>query len=403
MKYVIIGNSGGAIGAVIGIREYDEDGEILLISDEDYHTYSRPLISYWLEGKITEEKMHYRDPNFYERMNVDTILGRRVSSIDKDVKAITLDDGSTYSYDKLLVATGSSPFIPPIKGIDNVDRRFTFTKFDDAKAISANVKSGERILILGAGLIGLKAAEALYPRDVDLTVVDLSNKILSSILDENASKIVGNHIKKKDLSLVLDTSVDEFDGNKAILSNGEIIEFDVLIVSVGVRPNISLVQDIDGECRRGIITNIRQQTSIPDIYAAGDCTESHDISSGTDKIIALLPNAFIQGEVAGKNMAGGDAKYENAIPMNAIGFFGLFTITAGIYDGDGCISQINGEGNQYERLCFKDGRLKGFILVGNVANATSYTAIIKAGIKIADDEIELLRTNPNSLLKKQIR
>ncbi len=400
MKYVIIGNSGGAIGAIVGIRAYDESGEILLISDENYHTYSRPLISYWLEGKVTEEKMHYRDLTFYDRMNVDTILGKRVSAIDRNAKTVTLNDGSIHSFDKLLVATGSSPFIPPIKGIENVERRFTFTKFDDAKAISADVKSGERILILGAGLIGLKAAEALYPRGVDLTIVDLSSKILSSILDENASKIVGDHVKKKDLNLILNTSVDEFDGNKAILSNGDIVEFDVLIVSVGVRPNISLIEDIDGECRRGIITNIRQETSISDIYAAGDCTESHDISSGTDKIIALLPNAFIQGEVAGKNMAGGDAKYENAIPMNAIGFFGLFTITAGIYDGDGCFSKISGEGNSYERLCFKDGRLKGFILVGNVANATAYTAIIKAGIKIADGELELLRTNPNSLLKK---
>lgn len=400
MKYVIIGNSGGAIGAIVGIRAYDESGEILLISDEEYHTYSRPLISYWLEGKVTEEKMHYRDLTFYDRMNVDTLLGKKVNSIDKNAKAVTLSDGSIHSYDKLLVATGSSPFIPPIKGIESVKRRFTFTKFDDAKAISADVKSGERILILGAGLIGLKAAEALYPREVDLTIVDLSNKILSSILDENASKIVGNHIKKKDLNLILNTSVDEFDGNKAVLSNGDIVEFDVLIVSVGVRPNISLIEDIDGECRRGIITNIKQETSITDIYAAGDCTESHDISSGTDKIIALLPNAFIQGEVAGKNMAGGNAKYENAIPMNAIGFFGLFTITAGIYDGDGCISKISGDGNSYERLCFKEGKLKGFILVGNVSNATAYTAIIKAGIKIADDEIELLRTNPNSLLKK---
>ena len=400
MKYVIIGNSGGAIGAIVGIRAYDESGEILLISDENYHTYSRPLISYWLEGKVTEEKMHYRDLTFYDRMNVDTILGKRVSAIDRNAKTVTLNDGSIHSFDKLLVATGSSPFIPPIKGIENVERRFTFTKFDDAKAISADVKSGERILILGAGLIGLKAAEALYPRGVDLTIVDLSSKILSSILDENASKIVGDHVKKKDLNLILNTSVDEFDGNKAILSNGDIVEFDVLIVSVGVRPNISLIEDIDGECRRGIITNIRQETSISDIYAAGDCTESHDISSGTDKIIALLPNAFIQGEVAGKNMAGGDAKYENAIPMNAIGFFGLFTITAGIYDGDGCFSKISGEGNSYERLCFKDGRLKGFILVGNVANATAYTAIIKAGIEIADGELELLRTNPNSLLKK---
>ena len=126
MKYVIIGNSAAAIGTIQGIREYDRDGQIVVISDENYHTYSRPLISYWLKGAVTEEKMLYRDADFYEKNDVDTLFGTRVTKINPDKKTVTIENGNEISYDKLMVATGSKPFVPPMEGLDKVEKKFTF-------------------------------------------------------------------------------------------------------------------------------------------------------------------------------------------------------------------------------------------------------------------------------------
>ena len=158
MKYVIIGNSAAAIGTIQGIREYDKDGQIVVISDENYHTYSRPLISYWLKGAVTEEKMLYRDADFYEKNDVDTLFGTRVTKINPDKKTVTIENGNEISYDKLMVATGSKPFVPPMEGLDRVEKKFTFMTLDSAKAVKEAVFEGARVLIVGAGLIGLKAA-----------------------------------------------------------------------------------------------------------------------------------------------------------------------------------------------------------------------------------------------------
>ena len=142
MKYVIIGNSAAGIGTVEGIREYDKDGEIVIISDESYDTYSRPLISYILKGQVTEENMRYRNADFYEKNKVTKMLGKRVASINADKKEVSLESGETVSYDKLMVATGSKPFVPPMTGLDRVAKKFSFMKLDDEKAVKEAVFDG---------------------------------------------------------------------------------------------------------------------------------------------------------------------------------------------------------------------------------------------------------------------
>ena len=246
MKYVIIGNSAAGIGTVEGIREYDKDGEIVIISDEKYDTYSRPLISYVLKEQVTYENMRYRNADFYEKNKVTKLLGKRVASINADKKEVSLEGGETVSYDKLMVATGSKPFVPPMAGLDKVTKKFSFMKLDDEKAIQKTVFDGARVLIVGAGLIGLKAAEALEHYNAKMTVVDLANRILPSILDEDASEIMQKHIESKGVKFILNTSVSEFTENTAKLANGETVEFDMVILAVGVRPNTELVKDAGG-------------------------------------------------------------------------------------------------------------------------------------------------------------
>lgn len=396
MKYVIIGNSAAAIGTIQGIRSVDTEGQIVVISDESYHTYSRPLISYWLKGAVTEENMRYRDEDFYEKNNVDTLFGTKVIKIDPSKKAVIIENGNEISYDKLMVATGSKPFVPPMEGLDKVEKKFTFMTFDSAKAVKEAVFEGAKVLIIGAGLIGLKAAEALEHYGADMTVVDLADRILPSILDIDASAIMQKHIESKGVKFILGTSVKEFSENSAVLANGETVDFDMVILAVGVRPNTELVSEAGGTVNRGIVTDNRQQVSdLKDVYAAGDCTESLDITTGQQKILALLPNAFMQGEAAGQNMAGREFYYLNAIPMNAIGFFGLHIITAGSYEGEAFV-ETDGERN-YKKLVTKDNELKGFILMGDVKRAGIYTSLIKQHISIDECDFELLKKAPQMM------
>lgn len=393
MKYVIIGNSAAGIGAVQGIREVDSEGQIVLISDEKYHTYSRPLISYLLKGRVTEENMIYRPLSFYEDNKVETMLGIRAVSVDSKDKKVILENGDAVSYDKLLIASGSKPFVPPMDGLDKVKNKFSFMKLDDVKAVSEVVKQGAKVLIVGAGLIGLKAAEALEHYGADMTVVDLADRILPSILDTEASDIMKAHIESKGVRFILGTSVKHFEENSAELTNGETVDFDFVILAVGVRPNTELAESAGGSVNRGIETDVHQAVKgVSDIYAAGDCTKSFDISSGTEKILALLPNAFMQGNIAGKNMAGSECCYLNAIPMNAIGFFGLHIISAGCYEGE---VYAEHEGSSYKKLFTKDNLLKGFILMGDkIERAGIYTSLIKEQIPLDEVDFESLKKNP---------
>lgn len=391
MNYVIIGNSAGAIGCIEGIRQMDQKGSITLISDEPHHTYSRPLISYLLYGKTDERRMKYRPDRFYEHNQVETKLGHTVVKIGKESKQLLLDNDEIVPYDKLLVATGSRPFVPPMEGLDQVKKQFTFMTLDDAKALEAAISPKSRVLIVGAGLIGLKCAEGICDKVGSIAVVDLADRILPSILDVPGSRMVQRHIEGQGIEFYLSDSVQRFEPGKAQLKSGKTLEFDVLVLAVGVRPNTSLIQSIGGEVGRGILTDDRCATSLPDIYAAGDCTESLDITTGQSRVLALLPNAYMQGECAGINMAGGEKRYDRAMAMNAIGFFGLHIITAGSYEGEDFVAQGK---ESYKRLFTKNNRLIGYILIGCIERAGIYTALIREQTPLDSIDFELVREKP---------
>lgn len=202
-KYVIIGNSTAAIGCVEGIRSKDKDGEIVLIASENHHTYARPLISYLLQGKTDEERMKYRPDSFYEENHVTAKLGETVTKLDTEKKTVTLKSGEEIPYEKLLVATGSTPFVPPMEGLDTVPEKFTFMSLDDAHTLESVLTKDSRVLIIGAGLIGLKCAEGIKERVKSITVVDLADRVLPSILDETGSAIVKDFLEKQGIEFHL--------------------------------------------------------------------------------------------------------------------------------------------------------------------------------------------------------
>ena len=392
MEYVIVGNSTAAVGAVEGIRALDKNGNITVISNEAHHTYSRPLISYLLQGKTDRERMKYRADSFYDDNGCKTVFGKNVSKIDKENKSVQLDDGASIPYDKLLIATGSSPFVPPMEGLDKVSKRFCFMSLDDANALEAALFPEARVLIVGAGLIGLKCAEGILARVGKITVIDLAPRILSSILDDEGAKMVQTHLEKQGVEFKLGVSVGKFTENTAELTSGEKVEFDILVTAVGVRPNVGLVKDAGGEVDRGIVVDDTMRTSIPDVYSAGDCVTSYDLSFGAKRILAILPNAYVGGRNAGTAMAGGNPPEMKSMPMNAIGFFGQHIITAGTYEGEVFETR---DAESYKKLFYSDDILRGFILIGNVDKAGIYTSLIREKTPLSEIDFGLVCKEPS--------
>ncbi len=379
-KYLIIGNSSGGIGAIEAIRKIDNKGTIAVISDEKFHTYSRPLISYFLAGEINYDRIFYRSSDFYEKKNVAPILGKKAIKIDFENKTVKLDDNSIIGFDKLLLATGGEPFVPKINGMDIYDY-FTFTTLNDALKLKHKLENEEikNVVILGGGLIGLKAAEGLHANGVGITVVELANRILSPVLDETAAELVKKVMEQKGIKIITNHTISEIVGengklNGVILDKGEKIHCDLVIIAIGVRPRIDLVKDSPIKINRGIVVDKNMRTTVPDIYACGDCAEVYDFILDNYRLTPLWPTAYVGGRIAGFNMAGIEKEYVWGTGMNSVDFFGFPVISAGF---------INPPENQemevlikhqpekmiYKKFLIKENRIVGMILVNEVDRA----------------------------------
>ena len=393
-RYVIVGNGVAAVGCIEGIRSVDAVGEITVVSGEKRAVYSRPLISYYLEGKTDLSRMNYRGADFYEKNGCRVLYGRRAVRIRKDGKEAELDDGSRVSYTGLCLATGSSPFVPPFEGLDSVENKYSFMTLDDALALEKGIGRESRVLIVGEGLIGLKCAEGLHALVKEITVCDLADRVLSSILDNDCAARMQAHLEQNGVRFLLSDTAVRYEKNTAFMKSGNQVDFDLLVLAVGVCANSSLVKDCGGKTERGILVDDHMGTSLPDVYAAGDCTQGMDASIGQQRVLAILPNASLQGYCAGVNMAGGDAVFDNAIPMNAIGFFGLHALSAGS-DCGGDVYEETDE-RHLKRLYSKDNRLTGFMLIGDVARAGIYTSLIREKTPLDTLDFERLKQTPTT-------
>ncbi|MBR7021726.1 MAG: NAD(P)/FAD-dependent oxidoreductase [Lachnospiraceae bacterium] len=404
-RYVIIGNGVAAAGCIEGIRSTDTEGEITVISAEKHEVYCRPLISYYLEGKTDLTRMNYRGEDFYTKNEVRVIYGESATAINPDEHTVTVSDGSVLPYDAVCVAAGSSPFVPPMEGLDTVEKKFSFLTLDDALALEQAITPESRVLIVGAGLIGLKCAEGIQERVASITVCDLANRVLSSILDDECAALMQRKLEEHGISFLLGDSVAKFErvagvegsaeGEGAFfgsyvahMKSGAEAPFDVLVLAVGVRANIGLVKAIGGNVNRGIVVDDRMATSIPGIYAAGDCAEGYDVTIGANRVLAIFPNAYMQGHAAGVNMAGGEELFDCGMPMNSIGFFGLHAMTAGAYEGE-CYEETTPE--SIKRLYVKDDLLKGFLLIGCHERAGIYTSLIRNRTPLSEIDFELMK------------
>ncbi len=398
MRYVIIGGSAAAIGCIEGVRSVDKTGEIILITGETEWNYSRPLISYLLEGKTTRDKMWCRPDSFFTRNGVTVKAGVLATTLDAGDRTVRLSTGEWLAYDRLLAATGSRPFVPPIPGLETVERTFCFQTLSDASALAEALRPESRVLILGAGLTGVKCAEGIRGLCAQIAIADLAPRVLPAVLDDTAAAMVQARMEEKGVRFYLNDSAAAFRGNTARLQSGTELEFDVLVTAVGVRPNTQLVADAGGAVDRGILVDGRCATTLPDVYAAGDCAQGYDAVSGEKRMLPLWPNAMLQGETAGINMAGGRADYTQGIALNASGVFGLHMVTAGSYEGESFTVQRDGS---YKRLVTADGVLKGVIMVGDVSRAGIYTDLIRKKKPLSEIDFDLIRESPQLMAFSQ--
>lgn len=398
MRYVIIGGSAAAIGCIEGVRSVDKTGEIILITGETEWNYSRPLISYLLEGKTTRDKMWCRPDSFFTRNGVTVKAGVLATALDAGDRTVRLSTGERLAYDRLLAATGSRPFVPPIPGLETVERTFCFQTLSDVSALAEALRPESRVLILGAGLTGVKCAEGIRGLCAQIAIADLAPRVLPAVLDDTAAAMVQARMEEKGVRFYLNDSAAAFRGNTARLQSGTELEFDVLVTAVGVRPNTQLVADAGGAVDRGILVDGRCATTLPDVYAAGDCAQGYDAVSGEKRMLPLWPNAVLQGETAGINMAGGRADYTQGIALNASGVFGLHMVTAGSYEGESFTVQRDGS---YKRLVTADGVLKGVIMVGDVSRAGIYTDLIRKKKPLSEIDFDLIRESPQLMAFSQ--
>ena len=460
--YLIIGNSAAGLAAASAIRSIDKKGKILVITNEEYKNYSKPLITYFIAGKVKLENIYFKNEQFYEDNNILLFNNINIKKIDFKKKLAFSDNNLNFTYKKLLFANGGTPIIPEIQVVEDnklinksenedkiinsinskakikkednskfnfnntlnsnnykeISGIFTLTSLTDAINIKKYIEENKikEAVILGGGLIGLKSAEALLEIGIKINIIELADRLLSATFDKNASLIIENQLKNNSSKIYTKNTInkifiknDKLIGNKLIgveLSNKEIIKSNLLIIAIGVIPDLRIIKESEKLNKKvpnygkGIYTDKYMKTSIVDIYAAGDVVENYDLLSGNNANIAIWPLAVKQGEVAGMNMAGISMEYNGGYFMNSIEILGIPSISIGFANlnkGDKdeieVIYDFKPEKNFYKKIVISEEKIIGVILVGNIDRAGIYNGLIKNKVNIAEIKENLVKEN----------
>jgi len=392
IKYLIIGNSAGGIGAAEAIRAVDKTGSITIVSDEPYPAYSRPLISEYLAYPCPIEKMAYRQPGFYEKKKIKTLFGEKVVRVDPEKHTVKLENGTTLEWQKLLLATGGTPVFPDMEG-NRLKGVFTFNRLDDAKAIDGflNQHRGRlRAVVIGGGLIGVSATEALLKRSVEVTIVEMKDWVLNTILDEEASVFEAQALVHAGTNIITGHTVEKINSCLlgevcgVTLDDGRVLPCEMVIIAIGVRPRLEVAAESGIKINRGIIVDRRMATSAPGIYACGDAAEAHDFVYGENRLTPVWPNACEGGRVAGLNMAGAPAEYQGGTAMNALRYFGVYIASAGLVTppDDSYETLINRYDGIYRKVIIKKGKLAGMVFAGDIEKSGIVYNLMKDGVSI---------------------
>jgi NAD(P)H-nitrite reductase large subunit len=369
-QHLLIGGGPAAMNAIETIRDLDGGTDaITLVSDEP--AYARMVLPYYLAGQIPEAQVYTADDAYYAALKVDRRIGARVRRLDPMAKSVTLQDGQNLSFDNLLIATGSSPTIPPIPGADlpGVYPLWTLAH-TEAVLQSARDKPRPEIVFIGAGFIGFIVLNAMYKRGWKLHVVEIADHVLPRMLDSDSAKLVENWLQRKGITLHLGTtvrSITEVNKRKQLtLTNGQHLETDLVVVATGIRPNKEFVDGTGIQVDDGILVNDRMQTNYPFIYAAGDVAQGPDLLGDRPAIHAIQPTAVDHGRVAGANMAGQNVRYPGSLLMNILDACGLQCVSFGRWSEATAetMTILNPDRPVYRKLLWTGDEITGAVFVG---------------------------------------
>ncbi len=392
MKYLIIGASAAGLSAALKIRELDVDGEIVILSEEKSLPYSKMSLPYLLSGECSkEEDLYLRIPE-----GVKLLLDKKVVSLKEERKVVKTETGEEFSYDKLLIATGAHPYIPEVekKGLPPI---LSIRNLEDISGLKERIKNSKekRVILSGAGLVNCEIADALLKIGVPSVFVIRSNRILSQILDEEGSRVIESVAKEKGIELLTGENiktVEERDGiTYATLESGKVLKGSCVVFGKGVRPSVDFLKGTRIKIGRSIRVDTYLQTSVKDIYASGDVTESKDLAYNDIRMHALWPVAVEQGKIAGANMVEGEIEYPEEVSRNILSIFEKTIFTGGISTENKFEVYKEHFAGEYRKILIHNDKLVGFVFVGEVDSPGVYLFIMKNKIDVSENINLLLK------------
>jgi NADPH-dependent 2,4-dienoyl-CoA reductase/sulfur reductase-like enzyme len=407
MTYVIIGAGPAGVIAAEALRKADPAGEVVLIGGEPEPPYSRMAIPYLLTGRIDEAGTYLRKQAGYYDTNRIAYRQATVESVDTVSKTVGLAGGGTQSYDKLLVATGASPVRPPVEGLDLPGVHHCWT-LADARDIMGLAHEGADVVLMGAGFIGCIILESLVGRGVKLTVVEALDRMVPRMMNEAAGNMIKDWCVNKGVRVLTSTKVTKLaqsDGRLAVaLDNGEQAAADLVVVATGVQSNIDFLEGSGVKTDTGIIVDRNMRSSVEDIYAAGDCAQGLDFSTGEWEVHAIQPTAVDHGRIAALNMAGKPTPFQGSLNMNVLDTAGLVSVSFGRWDGvegGDHAESIDADNFRYTRLEFDGDRIVGALSLGRTDHVGVLRGLIQTEIPLGAWKQKLM-ADPNRIVEAYI-
>lgn len=377
--YVILGNGIAGLQAAAAIRERDKTGDIVMVSEEPYRTYHRPMLTKSIMAELDEEQIAVQDASWYEENHIQLVLGKEVTEIQPETHTVILEDGSQFLYTKLIYAAGARCFVPPINGAGKKGV-VAIRGLKDVKEIETMLPSVKHVVVIGGGVLGLEAAWELKKSKCDVTVLEAAPMLMGRQLDEPAAELLKKIAKEQGIDIHTGVQVVEFTGedqvSSVLLADGREFPTELVIVSAGVRANAAVLEKSGVKTEKAVVVNERMETSAADIYACGDCAEFEGIN------YAIWPEASEQGRIAGANAAGDELIYQKV--SSGLSFHGMKTALFAAGDNGKNPNliyktvELKDMGKKhYQKLYFLNNRLCGVILIGDMSRMAELTEALE--------------------------
>ena len=396
MQHVIIGAGPAGVIAAETLRKTDPSCSIKLIGDETEPPYSRMALPYYLIDNINEAGTYLRKSDTHYADQDIEMIQDRAASVDPDAHTLQLESGATVSFDKLLIATGSHPIRPPIPGLDSPGVHSCWT-LEDGRNIAQNATKGSDVILMGAGFIGCIILEALAERGVNLTVIEMEDRMVPRMMNQTAGNLIKQWCLDKGVNVLTSTRVEAIEQDGARLSvkldSGEQLGADVVISATGVRANTGFLEGSGIETDFGVLVNDRLQSSHPDVYAAGDVCQGRDFSTGEFSVQAIQPTAADHGRIAAMNMCGRDTRHQGSVNMNILDTMGLISTSYGLWmgvEGGESVELVDAEKYRYISLQFQDDVLVGAQALGLTNHVGVLRGLIQTKLKLGKWKDHLL-------------